>query len=118
MSESDACRTIFSMLVNQCKANLDLEQQLKYLQSTNKFASPDDQRTHSYRRSTVVRSTSTRSLRLVCRFVVFVLDRLLERFVDRWQQQHDRLRVQLAFEQFVVGEKQNVADLVQAHHAR
>jgi hypothetical protein len=35
-SPNETCRTIVSMLINQRKANLSLEQQLKHLQSTNK----------------------------------------------------------------------------------
>jgi len=36
LSENETCRTIVSMLINQRKTNLNLEQQLKHLQSNNK----------------------------------------------------------------------------------
>jgi hypothetical protein len=36
ISENETCRTIVSMLINQRKISLGLEQQLKSLQSTNK----------------------------------------------------------------------------------
>jgi hypothetical protein len=36
VSETQTCRTIVSMLINQRKANIDLEQQLKHLQSSIK----------------------------------------------------------------------------------
>lgn len=36
LTENETCRTIVSMLINQRKTNLNLEQQLKHLQSTNK----------------------------------------------------------------------------------
>lgn len=36
LRENETCRTIVSMLINQRKTNLSLEQQLKHLQSTNK----------------------------------------------------------------------------------
>ncbi|CAF0985970.1 unnamed protein product [Adineta ricciae] len=48
VSDTEACRTIFSLLINQRKANLDLEQQLKSLKSSTKSTSSDDHPTHSY----------------------------------------------------------------------
>jgi hypothetical protein len=36
LTENETCRTIVSMLINQRKTNLGLEQHLKHLQSTNK----------------------------------------------------------------------------------
>jgi hypothetical protein len=51
LSETETYRTIFSLLINQRKANLDLEQQLKHLQSSsssNKSISPNEHQTHSF----------------------------------------------------------------------
>jgi hypothetical protein len=48
LTESEACRTIVSLLINQRKANLDLEQQLKHLQSSIKPISIDEHPTHSF----------------------------------------------------------------------
>jgi hypothetical protein len=48
LSENETCRTIVSLLINQCKTNLDLEQQLKYLQSSIKPISIDEHQTHSF----------------------------------------------------------------------
>ncbi|CAF1226625.1 unnamed protein product [Rotaria sordida] len=56
LSESETCRTIVSMLINQRKTNLDLEQQLKHLQSSIKPISLDEHQTHSFASSS---STST-----------------------------------------------------------
>ncbi|CAF1475825.1 unnamed protein product [Rotaria magnacalcarata] len=59
LSETEACRTIVSMLINQRKTNFDLEQQLKNLQSSIKPISLDDHRTHSFVSSFSSASTST-----------------------------------------------------------
>lgn len=49
LTDTEACRTIFSLLLHQRKANLDLEQQLKHLQSSsNKSISSDEHQTHSF----------------------------------------------------------------------
>ncbi|UJR16550.1 hypothetical protein I4U23_003450 [Adineta vaga] len=48
VSDTETCRTIFSLLIHQRRANIDLEQQLKSLQSTNKSVSSDEHPTHSY----------------------------------------------------------------------
>ena len=48
VSETETCRTIFSMLIHQRKANLNLEQQLKNLQSSIKPISLDEHQIHSF----------------------------------------------------------------------
>ncbi|CAF3039988.1 unnamed protein product, partial [Rotaria sp. Silwood2] len=48
LSDNETCRTIVSMLINQRKTNLDLEQQLKHLQSSIKPISLYEHQTHSF----------------------------------------------------------------------
>ncbi|CAF1471025.1 unnamed protein product [Adineta steineri] len=48
LSDTETCRTIFSLYINQRKANLDLEQQLQYLKSSNKLISSNEHQTHSF----------------------------------------------------------------------
>lgn len=48
LPDSKTCRTIVSLLINQRKANLDLEQQLKHLQSSIKPMSIDEHQAHSF----------------------------------------------------------------------
>lgn len=48
LSETEACRTIVSMLINQRKANLNLEQQLKNLQSSMKTNLFDENQINSF----------------------------------------------------------------------
>ncbi len=45
LNDTETCRTLVSMFINQRRANLDLEQQLKHLQSSIK---PDEHPTHSF----------------------------------------------------------------------
>ncbi|CAF1486603.1 unnamed protein product [Rotaria sp. Silwood1] len=59
LSHSETCRTIVSMLINQRKTNIDLEQQLKHLQSSIKPISIDEHQTHSFVSSYSSSSTST-----------------------------------------------------------
>ncbi|CAF1387500.1 unnamed protein product [Adineta steineri] len=48
LSDTETCRTIFSLYINQRKANLDLEQQLQHLKSSNKLISSNEHQTHSF----------------------------------------------------------------------
>jgi hypothetical protein len=48
LSDTETYRTIVSLLINQRKTNLDLEQQLKHLKSSMKPSSIDEHQTHSF----------------------------------------------------------------------
>ena len=48
LSDTETYRTIVSMFINQRKTRLDLEEQLKHLQSSIKPTSLDEHQTHSF----------------------------------------------------------------------
>ena len=78
-SESETCRTIVSMLIHQRKANFDLEQQLKHLQSTLKPISLSKFHLINCLFSLII-----------CFFSIFILgkyvNRLFEWLINRWGQ--------------------------------
>jgi hypothetical protein len=48
LADTETCRTIVSLLLNQRKTNINLEQKLKHLQSSNKTISIDEHQIHSF----------------------------------------------------------------------